>query len=114
MKKLGYKRIVILAFIGAFPSINVSPINPHMHRLFLVGGGVSFGDRFFLDVLLRQRPNKVLVRSFLGCIARQRPVSNNREVFSLGSVPRTRYHGKIVLLVRPGLQEGDVGRNRHA
>jgi hypothetical protein len=55
-----------------------------------------------------------VMRSFLGCLARQRPVSYNREVFSLGSVLRTRYHGKIVLLVRPELQEGEVGRSRHA
>jgi hypothetical protein len=34
----------------------------------------------------------------------------NREVFSLGSVPRTRCNRKIVLLVNPKLQEGEVGR----
>jgi hypothetical protein len=47
-------------------------------------------------------------------VARQLPVSNNREVFSLGSVLKTRYHGKVVLLVRPELQEDEVGRSRHA
>jgi hypothetical protein len=75
-----------------FPLINVSPINPHMHGLLLGGGGVLFGVRFFLGALLWQRPNKGFVRSLLGCVARQRPVSNNREVFFLGSVPKTRYH----------------------
>jgi hypothetical protein len=60
------------------------------------------------------RPNKGLMRSFLGCATRQRPVSNNREVFSLESVPRTPCHGKIVLLVQTELQEGEVGRSRHA
>jgi hypothetical protein len=94
--------------------MKVSPINPHMHRLLLGGGGVFFGVRFFWGALVCQRPNKGLVRSFLGCLARQRPVSNNREVYSLGSVLRTRCHGKIVLLVQPELQEGEVGRSRHA
>jgi hypothetical protein len=47
-------------------------------------------------------------------ISRQRPVSNNREVFSLRSVLRARCHGKIVLLVQAELQEGDVGWSRHA
>jgi hypothetical protein len=96
-----------------FPLIKVSPINTHMHRL-LLGGGVFFGVSFFLGALLWQRPNKGLVRSFLGCVARQRPLSNNREVFFLASVPGTRYHGKIVLLVQAELQEGEVGRSRHA
>jgi hypothetical protein len=54
------------------------------------------------------------MRSFLGCIARQRPISNNWEVFSLESVMRTRCRGKFVLLVQPELQEGEVGRSRHA
>jgi hypothetical protein len=85
-----------------------------MHGLLLGGGGVFFGVRFFLDALLQQQPNKGLVRYFLGSVARQRPVSNNREVFSLWSVPKTRYHGKIVLLVLLELQEGEVGRSRHA
>jgi hypothetical protein len=62
----------------------------HMHLLLLGGGGVFFGVRLFLGALLWQRPNKGLVRSFLGYVARQRPVSNNREVISLGSVPRIR------------------------
>jgi hypothetical protein len=51
---------------------------------------------------------------FLESVARQRPVSNNREVFSLGSVLKTRCHGKIVLLVEPDFQEGEFGRSRHA
>jgi hypothetical protein len=114
MKKVGHKRLSILASIGVFPVIKVSPINPHMHRLLLGGGGVFFGVRFFLGKLLWQRPNRGLVHSCLGCDARQRPVSNNREVFSLGSVPRTRYHGKIGLLVRPELQARLVGAGTHA
>jgi hypothetical protein len=92
----------------------VSSINPHMHGMLLGGGGVFFGVRFLLGALLWQRPNKGLVRSLFGCVARQQPISNNREVFSLRSVPRTRYHGKIVLLVQPEFQEGEVGRSRHA
>jgi hypothetical protein len=83
-----------------FPLIKISPVNPHMHRLLLGGGGVFFGGQFFLGALLWQRPSKGLVRSFLGCVARQQPVSNNREVFSLESVPKTLYHGKIVLIAR--------------
>jgi hypothetical protein len=54
------------------------------------------------------------MRSFLGSIARQRPVSNNQKVFFLGSVLRTHCHGKIVLLAQPKLQEGEDGRSRHA
>jgi hypothetical protein len=69
--------------------------------------------QFFLGALLWQRPNKGVLRSFLGSVARQRPVSNNREVYSLGSVPRTRCHWKIVLLVQPELQDGEVGRSGH-
>jgi hypothetical protein len=79
-----------------------------MHRLLLGGGGVFFGVRFFFGALLWQRPSKGVMRSFLLCVVRQRLVSNNWEVFSLGSFPRTRYHGKIVLLVLPELQEGEV------
>jgi hypothetical protein len=97
-----------------FSLIKVCPINPHMHCLLLGGGSVFFVVPFFLGALPWQRPNKGLVGSFLGSVARQRPVSNNREVFSLESVPRTRCHGKIVLSVRPELQEGEVGRSRHA
>jgi hypothetical protein len=51
---------------------------------------------------------------FFGSVARQPPVNNNREAFSLGSVLRNRGHGKFVLLVRPELQEGEVGRSRHS
>jgi hypothetical protein len=111
---VGYKRILISVSIGVFPLIKVSPINPHMHGLLLGGGSVFFEVWFFLGALLWQWPNIGLVSSFLGCIARQQPVSNNREVFSLGSVLKTRYHGKVVLLVRAELQEGEVGRSRHA
>jgi hypothetical protein len=89
MKKLVYKGILILASVGVFSLIKVSPINPHMHHLLLGGGSVFFGVRFFLGALLWQRPNKGLVRSFLMCVARQRPVSKNREVFSLDSILRT-------------------------
>jgi hypothetical protein len=86
-KTLGYKRILISASIGV--SLNkIYPINPHMHGLLLGGGGVFFGVRFFLGALLWQRP--------------------------LGSVLKTHYHGKTVLLVRSELQEGDVGRSKHA
>jgi hypothetical protein len=67
-----------------------------------------------LGALVWQRTNKGLVRYIFGCVARQGPVGNNREVFSLGSVLKTRYHGKIVLLVQPEMQEGEVGRSRHA
>jgi hypothetical protein len=56
-KKVGYKRIFILAFIGVFLLIKVFPINPHMDRLLLGGGGVFFGVRFFLGALLWQRSN---------------------------------------------------------
>jgi hypothetical protein len=76
-KKAGYKRILILAAIGVFPLIKMSPINPQIHRL-LLGGGVFFEVRFFVGVLLWQQPNNRLVHSFLGCVARQRPVSNNQ------------------------------------
>jgi hypothetical protein len=79
-----------------------------MHRLLLGGGGVFFGIRFFWGA------TKGLVRSFLRSVGRQRPVSNDWEVFYLGSVQKTRYHGKTVLSVRPELQEGEVGRSRHA
>jgi hypothetical protein len=65
-------------------------------------------------MLLWQRPNKGVMRSFLGSVARQWLVSNNREEFSLGSILRTRCHGRIILLVQPELQEGEVGRSRHA
>jgi hypothetical protein len=107
-KKVGYRRILILASIGVLPLIKISPVNPHMHRLLLGGGGVFFGVRFFWVRYYGSGPTKGW------CVARQWPVSNNREVFSLGYVPRTRYHGKFVLLVRPELQEGEVGRSRHA
>jgi hypothetical protein len=68
MKKVGYKRILISASIGVFPLIKVSPINPHMHGLLLGRGGVFFGVRFFLGVLLWHWPNKGLVRFFLGAL----------------------------------------------
>jgi hypothetical protein len=113
-KKVGYKRILISTSISVFPLIKVSPVNPHMHCLLLGRGGVFFGVQFVLGALLWQQPNKGLVRSFLGCVASQWPVSNNQEVFSLGSIPKTRYHRNIVLLVRPELEEGEVGRSRHA
>jgi hypothetical protein len=97
--------MLIFTSIGVFPVIKVSPIYPNIHRLLLGGGGFFFGVRFFLGALLWQGPNKNIMRFFLGSVARQRPVSNNREVISLRSVPRTRYHGKIVLLVLPELQK---------
>jgi hypothetical protein len=80
-------------------SLNKSFSYSHMHGLLLGICGVFFGARFFLGALLWQQPNKGLVCSFLGCIARQQPISNNREVLSLGSIPKTCYHGKMVLLV---------------
>jgi hypothetical protein len=58
--------------------------------------------------VLWHRPNNEVMRSYLGSVGRHRPVSNNGVVFSLESVLRTRCHGKIVLLVQPELQEGDV------
>jgi hypothetical protein len=79
-----------------------------MHHVLLCRDGV-----LFLCTLLWQRPNKGLVRSFLGSVARKRLVSNNREVFSLESVLRTRCHGKIVLLVKPELLEDEVDKSRH-
>jgi hypothetical protein len=96
-KKVGYKRIMSFASIGVFPLIIMSPIDTDMRHLFLGRGGVFFLGQFFLGMVLWQRP-----------------VSNNREVFSLGSVLRARCHGKIVLLVQPKMQEGEVGRSRHA
>jgi hypothetical protein len=89
-KEVGYKSILILASIGVFPLIKVAPINPHMHRLLLGRGDVFFGVRFFWGTLLWQQPNKGLMGSFVGSVATQRPVSNNREVFSLGSVLKLR------------------------
>jgi hypothetical protein len=41
-KNVGYKRMLILASIGVFPLIKVSPINPRMHCLLLGGGPVLF------------------------------------------------------------------------
>jgi hypothetical protein len=77
------------------------------------------------------------MRSFVGSVARQRPVGNNGVVFSLGSVLRTRFRGNIVLLIiikykipgalsprvklsrseaeiQPELQKGEVVRSSHA
>jgi hypothetical protein len=48
----------------------------------------------------RQRPNNELMRSFVGSVARQRPVGNNGVVFFLGSVLRARCRGNIVLLIQ--------------
>jgi hypothetical protein len=73
----------------------------------------SLGLVLFGCVTMAAAPQR-LGAFYFGCVARQRPVSNNREVFSFGSVPKTRYHGKIVLLVQPDLQEGKFGRSRHA
>jgi hypothetical protein len=87
MKKVGYKIILILASIGVF-LLKVAPINPHMHRLVVGRSGVFFGVRFFLGALLWQTPNEGLTRSFIGSVARQQPVSNNREVRSEGRSPR--------------------------
>jgi hypothetical protein len=63
--------------------------------------------------LLWQQPNNEVMHSFLGSAARQRPVSNN-QVFSLGSILRTRCHGKIVLLIQPELQKDKIFKCRHA
>jgi drug/metabolite transporter superfamily protein YnfA len=78
MKKVSYKRILIFASIGVFPLIIVSPIITHMHHVLLGRGGVFFGGQFFLGTLQWERSNKGVMRSFLGSIARQLPVSNNR------------------------------------
>jgi hypothetical protein len=48
---VGFKRILISASIDVFTLIKLSPINLHMHGLFLGGGGVFFGVRFFLGAL---------------------------------------------------------------
>jgi hypothetical protein len=50
--------------------------------------------------ITRQRPNNEIMRYFFGSVARQRPVSNNGVVFSLGPVLRARCRGKIVLLIQ--------------
>jgi hypothetical protein len=39
-----------------------------------------------LGSVTRQQPNNELMRSFGGSVVRQRPVSNNGVLFSLGSV----------------------------
>jgi hypothetical protein len=88
-KKGGLQKNFDFSVYRVFPLIKVSPINPHMHRLLLGRGGVFFGVRFFLGALLGQRPNKGLTRSFIGSVARQRPISNNREVFSLFDIKYT-------------------------
>jgi hypothetical protein len=64
---------MIFASIGVFPLIKFAPINPHMHRLLLGGGGVFFGVRL-TDRLVVGR--------------------------------------KVTLTLT--LQEGEVGRSRHA
>jgi hypothetical protein len=64
-------------------------------------GSVPFG--YVTMAAAQQRGNAFILVS----VARQRPVSDNREVFSLESVPRTRCRGHIVLLVQPELQEGE-------
>jgi hypothetical protein len=79
-----------------------------MHHLLLGRGGIFFGVGSFLGTLLWRRPNNGVMRSFLVSVARQRSVSNNREVFSLGFVLRTRCRGNIVLSVQPELQKGDT------
>jgi hypothetical protein len=84
-KKSGLQKNLIFASIGVFPLIKVSPINTHMHHLLLGRGGVSFGvSSFFVYVAMgaaQQRSN-----AFFS--------STNREVFSLGSVPKTRATGR--------------------
>jgi hypothetical protein len=96
-----------------FPLIKLSPINPHMYGLLPGGGNVFFGVRLFWVRYNGSGPTMGYAL-FLWCFARQRLVSNNRDVFSLGSVPRAFCNWKIVLLVGPELQEGEVGRSRHA
>jgi hypothetical protein len=76
-----YKRILILASIGVFPSILVSPITTHMHHLLLGRGGVFFGGQFFLCTLLWERPNKGVMHSFVGSVARQRLKQQSGGVF---------------------------------
>jgi hypothetical protein len=88
----------------------------------------------------RQRPNNEVMRSFVGSVARQRPVNNNGVVFSLGLVHGSQWGstpritmlanassklllaslglvmraGSIVLLIQPELQKGEVVKSRHA
>jgi hypothetical protein len=75
------------------------------------GGG---GPRVSLGTLLWERPNKGVMRSFLGSVDRQRPISKNRAVFSMGYVLRTSCRGNIVLLVQAELQKRGAGWSRHA
>jgi hypothetical protein len=53
----------------------------------------------------RQRPDNEVKRSFVGSVARQRPVSNNGGVFSLESVLRVHCRGNVFLLIQPELQK---------
>jgi hypothetical protein len=84
-----------------------------MHHLLLGRGGVLFGVGSFFGPLLWWRPNNKVVRSFLGSVARQRPASNNRKVFSFESVFRAHCRGTFVVLIQPELQNGEVVRCRH-
>jgi hypothetical protein len=58
--------------------------------------GVSLGS----GSVTRQGPNNEVMRSFVGPVARQRPVSNSGVVFTLGSVLRARCRGNIFLLMQ--------------
>jgi hypothetical protein len=74
-------------------------------RMMLGSGGVFFGASSF-GFVTRQWPNTEVMRSFVGSVSRQRPVSSNGVVFSLGSVLTTHCRGNIVLLIQPELHKG--------
>jgi hypothetical protein len=96
-KKVGYKIILIFASIGVSLNIIVSYYYSYASPVARQRWCFLWGQ-FVLCTLLWERSNKGVMRSFVGSVARQRPVSNNREVFSLRSVPRTCCNGKIVCL----------------
>jgi hypothetical protein len=60
------------------------------------------------------RPSWALKPGLTDRLVVGRKVTLTLTLFSLESVPRTHCNGKIVLLVQPELQEGEVGRSRHA
>jgi hypothetical protein len=65
---MSYKIILISGPIGVFPLINVSPINPHMHRLLRGAGGVLFGVSSFWVRYYGSGPTKAWCVLFLGAL----------------------------------------------